>query len=431
MSINDGAFPNGRRYNWATTASREHQVVQPRRIYMDNAATSFPKPPAVIEAMSHFATELGASAGRGAYAEARETGRLIDRCRQRINTLINGDPRSSGQIIFTLNTTDALNLAIRGVLAAGPRTPPKHVITTWLDHNSVLRPFNELGLRGDIEQTRVHCDPVTGLVDPDDVRAAIRPNTALIAVVHGSNVTGTIQPIGAIGRLARERDIPFLVDAAQTLGHVPVDVEAECIDLLAFPGHKGLLGPLGTGGLYIRPGMEKCLCTVREGGTGSLSELDTQPDFLPDRFEPGSHNAIGIIGLSEGVQWILDQGIDTLWHREQDLTRVMIDGLSEGLKCRGLTWYGPSGIRDRCAVFSIRVKGFDHPQAVSDVLEREFGILTRSGIHCAPLAHKTFGTHNLAGSTRFSFGPFLTPQDVQYACDALGQICHEHAATGV
>lgn len=396
---------------------------------MDNAATSFPKPPAVHEAMMHYATQLGASPGRGAYAEAREAGRLMNLCRTRIAELIRADVRRPEQVIFTLNTTDALNIAIRGITWAD--FSPTHLITTGLDHNSVLRPFNALCRHDHIQQTRLACDPQTGLVDPDAVRKAIRPDTRLIALLHGSNVTGTLQPIREIGRIAREHDIPFLVDAAQTCGHVPIDVDADFIDLLAAPGHKGLLGPLGTGFLYIRPGIEKRMTTIREGGTGSVSDRDTQPDFLPDRFEPGSHNAIGIIGLSEGVKWILDRGIDAIWKHECDLIRTMIGGLNEDGSMPGLTYFGPQGVKDRCGVFSVRIAGIDQPQGLSDILEQQFGILTRSGIHCAPLAHQTFGTHEIGGMTRLSFGPFLSVQDVRYACDALGQICFEHQAAGV
>lgn len=396
-------------------------MTAPRRVYFDNAATSFPKPPAVHEAMTRFAVELGASPGRGAYAEAREAGRLVMQCRERINTLIHGqDPR---QIVFTLNTTDALNLAMRGLLRPGD-----HVVTTWMDHNSVLRPLNALAQDNGIEQTRVPCDPQTGLVDPDDIRRALGRPTRLVALIHGSNVTGTLQPIDEIGRIAREHGALFLVDAAQTLGHIPIDVQRDQIDLLAFPGHKGLLGPLGTGGLYIRPGVERLLQTIRQGGTGSASDLDTQPDFMPDRFEPGSHNAIGIIGLSEGVQWILDQGVENLWKHEQSLCRLMLEGLSDSAGMPGLTFFGPKGIRGRCGVFSVRIEGFDQPQNLSDLLEARYGLLTRSGLHCAPLAHRTFGTHDLGGMSRFSFGPFLSHQDVLYACDALSQICLDHAA---
>jgi len=399
------------------------------RLYMDNAATSFPKPKTVHEAMMHFATKIGASPGRGAYAEAREAGRLMNQCRTRLCKLIGADVQKPQQMIFTLNTTDGLNMAIRGItgyaLANNTGHQKPHVITTWMDHNSVLRPFNALAQNNDIEQTRVKCDPKTGLVDPQDIQKAIRPNTCLIAVIHGSNVTGTVQPIADIGKITRKHNITFLVDSAQTIGHMPLNVLDANIDLLAFPGHKGLLGPLGTGALYIRPGVEKIMLNTKEGGTGSISDQDTQPNFMPDRFEPGSHNAIGIIGLSEGVKYILDKGIEKIWAHEQQLMRIMIEGLSEYGDMPGLNWYGPQGVKNRCGVFAVRVEGYDQPQTLSDVLESRYGILTRSGIHCAPLAHQTFGTHQIGGMTRFSFGPFLTTQDVKYASDALGQLCLE------
>jgi len=405
-----------------------------RRIYFDNAATSFPKPPQVLEAMADYASRLGASPGRGAYAEAREAGDLMHRCRQRINTLIGGE--TCDHVIFTLNTSDALNIAIRGIVLAEPDRP-RHVITTDLDHNSVLRPFNALcaQLQG-VTQTRVACDPVTGLVDPDDIRKAITPDTCLIAAVHGSNVTGTLQPIAKIGAIAREHDVPFLVDAAQTCGHVPLDVQRDRIDLLAAPGHKGLLGPLGTGFLYIRPGIEQRMVTTKEGGTGSVSEHDTQPHFMPDRFEPGSHNAIGIIGLSEGVQWILDRGVEQLWQHEQQLIAQFLNELSPHLTPASkrseerdqpaLHLFGPPTAHHRCGVFSVRLhsgSGDEDPNALADRLEAEFGLLTRAGIHCAPHAHRTVGTADLGGTTRFSLGPFHSPADITAATNALRQLC--------
>ena len=394
----------------------------PRRLYLDNAATSFPKPPAVLDAMTRYATELGASPGRGAYAEAREAGELLYQCRERINTLIHGE--SPDHIVFTLNTSDALNLAIHGLVHAGATR--RHVVTTDLDHNSVLRPFNRLVEHDGVTQTRVPCDPVTGRVDPNDIRRAIRRDTALVAVVHGSNVTGTIQPIPEIGAICRECAVPLLVDAAQTAGHLPIDVQADGIDLLAAPGHKGLLGPLGTGFLYIRPGLERQMRTVREGGTGSVSELDVQPDFMPDRFEPGSHNAIGLIGLSAGVAWILDRTVDRLWAHERRLVETMIDGLHNPPP--GLTLYGPPGVKHRCGVFSVRLDGYDGPTELADALEAEHGILTRAGLHCAPHAHRTVGSDRLGGTTRLSFGPFVQPQDVKYACDALASLAERVAA---
>jgi cysteine desulfurase family protein len=381
---------------------------------MDNAATSFPKPREVVGAMTRFMRDVGASAGRGAYREAVEAGSYIAECRRRLCRLFNGERPEN--FIFTLNCTDSLNLAIKGII--DPSAPKAHVICAEIDHNSVLRPIQAMVDRGWIEQTRVRIDPQTGLVDPDDVRKAIRQNTRLIAMGQASNVTGTVQPIRQIGAIARENAVPFLVDAAQSAGHVPIDVQADNVDLLAAPGHKGLLGPLGTGFLYIRPGMEKLVRPTREGGTGSVSEEPRQPDLMPDRYESGSHNAVGIIGLSEGIRWILEQGIETLAAADLDLVRTFIDGVSN---IDGLTYYGPQGVKSRTGVFSVRVEGFD-PHELSSILEASYGILTRSGIHCAPLIHQNLGTLESGGTTRFSFGPFLSKQDVKFATDVLAEV---------
>lgn len=385
----------------------------PRRLYMDNAATSFPKPSQCLAAVNRYMREIGASAGRGAYAEAMASGSIIAECRRRLAKLFNTD--KPDHFIFTLNCTDALNLAIKGII--DPRQD-NHVICAQIDHNSILRPIQALEDAGACKQTRVKIDPGTGLIDPDDIRKAIRPNTKLIAIGHASNVTGTVQPIRQIGLIARERAIPFLIDAAQSAGHVPIDLAADNIDLLAAPGHKGLLGPLGTGFLYLRPGMEKLVRTTREGGTGSISEEPRQPDMMPDRYESGSHNAIGIAGLSESLGWILEQTIDHLANHDRDMVRSFIDGVSD---IEGLTYFGPQGVKDRIAVFSIRIQGLD-PHDLSAILEATYGILTRSGIHCAPLIHQAIGTLETGGTTRLSFGPFLTPQDVKYATDALAEV---------
>jgi cysteine desulfurase family protein len=394
------------------------------RTYMDNAATSFPKPPAVHQAMADYARQLGASPGRGAYFESRESGRLLDACRQRINQLIGGADAS--HVVFTGNCTDSLNLAIKGVVRPGD-----HLITTALDHNSILRPFNKLVADGLATQTRVPVDPKTGLVDPADIARAIGPDTRLIALLHGSNVTGTLQPIESIGRIAREHDVLFLVDAAQSLGHVPMNVRQLNIDLLAAPGHKGLLGPLGTGVLYIRPGLADQMTTIREGGTGSVSEQDTQPTFMPDKFEAGSHNTIGIIGLSEGVRYVLERGVESIWEHERGLIATMIESLTEWGEMPGFTMYGPATVKDRCGVFSVRIERCDDPKDLADLLESRYGILTRPGLHCAPGAHQTIGSARFGGTTRFSFGPFLTLQDVKYAADALGEICHQRVGRAV
>jgi cysteine desulfurase / selenocysteine lyase len=384
-----------------------------RRLYLDNAATSFPKPTQVTEAMVRYATEIGASAGRGAYREAVETGELLHECRRRLNRLFNG--QRAEHFVFTLNCSDALNLAIKGLIDPSRKG---HAICTQVDHNSILRPLNALMDSGLIEQTRVAVDPSTGLVDPDAIARAIRPDTRFIAITHASNVIGTVQPIREIGKIAQSRGISFIVDAAQSAGHTPIDLQADGIDLLAAPGHKGLLGPLGTGFLYIRPGLEKILHPIREGGTGSASESDRQPDFLPDKYEPGSHNAIGIIGLSEGVQWVLSQGVENLAARETELCGTFIDGISD---VEGLSYFGPRGVKNRLGVFSVKVETLD-PHELAMVLESNYGILTRSGIHCAPLIHEAIGTAASGGTTRLSFGPFLSGQDVNYAADALADI---------
>ncbi|MDP9173880.1 MAG: aminotransferase class V-fold PLP-dependent enzyme [Planctomycetota bacterium] len=386
---------------------------EPRRLYLDNAATSFPKPVEVLEAMTRYATDLGASAGRGAYREAIQTGAMLNECRARLCKLFHGEKPE--HFIFTLNCSDALNLAIKGLIDPNRRG---HAICTHIDHNSILRPLNALADRGWIEQTRVVVDPANGLVDPKAIARAIRPDTRLIAITHASNVTGTVQPIREIGEIARAHNIPFIVDAAQSAGHIPIDVQADNIDLLAAPGHKGLLGPLGTGFLYVRPGIEKILQTIKEGGTGSVSEQDRQPDFLPDKYESGSQNAIGIIGLSAGVKWILSQGIEKLAADSVDLCRTFIDGISD---VEGLTYFGPQGVKNRLGVFSIRIAGLS-PHELASVLESNYGILARSGIHCAPLAHEAIGTIAEGGATRVSFGPFLSRQDVNYAADALADI---------
>ncbi|HEX3000248.1 MAG TPA: aminotransferase class V-fold PLP-dependent enzyme, partial [Armatimonadota bacterium] len=313
-----------------------------RRIYLDNAATSYPKPEAVYQSLDHFMREVGASAGRGAYAEARWTEQRIQECREAICRLIGA--KCPERLIFTLNATDSLNLGIRGVV-----TPGDHVITSAMDHNSVLRPLNALQERGIITYTRIPCNE-EGELDPEDVARAIRPNTHLIAMVHGSNVSGSMLPIAEVGAIARAHGITYLVDAAQTLGSYPIDLSKLPIDLLAFPGHKGLLGPLGTGGLYIREGLD--LATVREGGTGSVSEKDTQPEFLPDRYESGSHNAAGIVALLEGVRYLLDRGVEDIRAEKE---RLVARFLSRVREIEGVRVHGPKTAAQNAGVVSVTV----------------------------------------------------------------------------
>ncbi|MEM9083575.1 MAG: aminotransferase class V-fold PLP-dependent enzyme [Planctomycetota bacterium] len=403
---------------------------RPTRLYFDHAATSFPKPPAVIEGMVNYATQLGASPGRGAYQEARESAAILSDCRAAIAALLNHC--SPNHVIFTLNTTDALNLGIRGILTPYLNVNQSvHVITTDMDHNSVLRPLNELAAHHpDLSVTRVQADPTTGLIDPEDERTALTPATRLVAAVHASNVTGTIQPIREIGSICKQLGVPLLVDAAQSLGHIPVDVEASHIDLLAAPGHKGLLGPLGTGFLAIRPGLEQSLATYREGGTGSASDLDTQPTNLPDKYEPGSHNTVGIAGLLAGVQHILDQGIESIAAHEQQLTEQFLEELRRA-ELPNLKLHGPPTIAHRLGVFSITIDGLT-PDELAARLEDEYGILTRPGIHCAPGAHETLRTDpanapTCPGTTRFSIGHNHTAEDIAHATRALIMLASEAA----
>lgn len=396
-----------------------------KRLYMDNAATSFPKPPEVLAAMNHYATSIGASAGRGAYEEAMQSAGALAECRRRLQRLFNGE--KAEHFIFTLNCTDSLNLAIKGLvlhqLQHGKGSV--HAICSDIDHNSILRPLNSMQDMGWVSQTRLPIDPITGLLDPEAVRKAIRPDTKLIAVTHASNVTGTVQPIREIGAIARAHGIPFVVDAAQSVGHVAIDVQADCIDLMAAPGHKGLLGPLGTGILYVRPGIESIMATLKEGGTGSVSEQDTQPQFMPDKYEAGSHNAIGLAGLSAGVQWILDRGIESLAQHDRLLVKTFVDAMSS---VEGVRYFGPQGVENRAGVFSVRI-GDLTPHELATILEMQYGILTRPGIHCAPRAHESIGTTPFGGTTRLSFGAFVTPADVKRAVAALAEIAQQCAVS--
>jgi cysteine desulfurase family protein len=386
------------------------------RIYMDNSATSFPKPAAVTDAMVAFAGECGASAGRGAYAEAKHCERIIAACRRRMADLINAE--SPDRIVFTMNCSEALAIAIRGLLNHAPAGA--HAVATAMEHNSVLRPLNALAEQTGLKADFVPADPQTGLVDPDDVARALTGRTRLIACVHVSNVTGTIQPVEEIARMARERDIPFLLDAAQSGGHLAIDVRALGADLVAFAGHKGLLGPLGTGVLYVRPGFERRLPTMKEGGTGTISEQPRQPDTMPDKYEIGSHNAIGLAGLAEGLAWLGERGLDAIRAHDEELCRLFM-ARTDGVE--GLTLFGPRDVATRTGVFSVAVDGMS-PAELAAALEADFGLCARPGVHCAPLAHKTIGTHP-AGTCRLSFGHFTSTDQVARAADALAAVAEK------
>ncbi len=380
-----------------------------QRIYLDNAATSFPKPPTVYDAIDDYNRRLGAAVGRAAYGEALEVQSTVDRCRKRIAEFFGAEGLE--RIVFTFNGTDSLNLALHGLLAEGD-----HVVTSDIEHNSVLRPLRALQQRN-VEVTYVAADR-TGRVDAADVRKAMRPGTKLVAMIHASNVTGTIQPIDDIGEIARQAGALFLVDAAQSAGHLPIDVQKSPIDLLACPGHKGLLGPLGTGLLYLRAGVEDRLNSLRQGGTGSKSEEDRQPESLPDKYESGNHNSPGLCGLDAALGFLQEQGIDSIRDHEQQLLQRLLDGLSE---IDGLQSYGPDSVEERVGVASIAIDGYE-PQVLAAILEENFGIQTRAGMHCAPGAHRAIGSFDAGGTVRLSTGPFSSLDDVNRALDALRAI---------
>ena len=381
--------------------------------YFDNAATSYPKPGAVCDAMFAYQSYCGASPGRGDYNQAKQASETLEKCRSLLCELVNA-PRSKN-CIFTLNCSDALNLAITGIanhfLQQNERV---HIVTTAMDHNSVLRPLNALEHQG-VTHTIVNVHSDTGLVNPSDISNAITPHTRLIVVAHGSNVTGTVQDIELIGSFCG--DIPFLVDAAQTMGHYPIDVQRMHVDLLAFPGHKGLLGPSGTGGLILKPGLEQILSPIRFGGTGSESESTSQPTTLPDKYESGSHNMIGIAGLVASLQWILTQGVDKIQAREQTLCSQFIEEMN---LCSSIRIVGPQTIDNRCSVFSLDLE--DNPHEIAKRLEEISGIQSRAGLHCAPFAHQAMGTAVKGGTVRVSFGPFHTSKDISFLVDAIKNV---------
>lgn len=375
-------------------------------IYLDHAATSFPKPPAVLEKVMSVMTEYGANPGRSGHKLAMRTNREIFDTREKIATLFHIE--NPLDIAFTFNCTMALNMAIHGMVGAGD-----HVVTTSMEHNSVLRPLNALRAKG-AEITIVKAGP-DGIVSPKEIEAEIRPNTKLLVSTHISNLTGSIQPIAEFGRIAKERNITFLVDAAQSAGVYDIDVRAMGIDLLAFPGHKSLLGPQGTGGLYVNEELD--LTTIMEGGTGSFSNSVDQPILMPDKLESGTLNAPGLIALGAGIDFILSEGMTKIRAHEEDLAFRFMAGLSE---ISGVAVYGPKVRGKHAPVVMMNLRDMDSSELALR-LNDDFDIAVRPGLHCAPLAHETMGTFR-QGAVRFSFGYTNTEDDVNRALEAIRTI---------
>jgi cysteine desulfurase family protein len=375
-------------------------------IYLDNAATTWPKPPGVKEAMIRFLDEIGANPVRSGHLLSVEAARVLYEAREALASLFHvADPL---RIVFTLNATESLNLALKGLLRPG-----HHVVTSSMEHNSVMRPLRNLEKQG-VALTVVPCSG-HGRLDPGEVRRSIRPNTRMVVLNHASNVTGTLLPVREVGAIARTHGLLFLVDAAQTAGTVPIDFEREEIDLLAFTGHKGLYGPQGTGGLVIGDRVnEKEMISLKQGGTGSRSEFEEQPDFLPDCFESGTPNGVGIAGLLAGVQFVLGKGIEFIRRREILLMKRLVEGFKS---IGGIELYGAGIPGDRIATLSFNIAGLP-PSEGAFRLEREFGILCRPGLHCAPAAHRTLGTYP-AGTIRFALGAFNTEAEIDSAIEAV------------
>lgn len=375
-------------------------------IYMDNAATSWPKPAQVHDAVLTAIKEHGGNPGRSGHRMSVSAAKIIQEARELIACLFNiSDPT---RVIFTLNTTEALNLALKGYLKPGD-----HVITTSFEHNSILRPLEALRAHG-VEITKIPISIESGIA-ADDIIGAIKDNTKLMVITHASNVTGTINSLENIGKIAADYQFNLLVDAAQTAGVFPVDVKKMNISMLAFAGHKSLFGPQGVGGLYINEGIQ--LIPLKEGGTGSQSESITQPTILPDRYESGTPNTPGIAGLAAGLKFIMSEGISRIYAHEESLTRYLHNGL---LKIPGISVYGPPPEIIKAPVISFNIQGLESSE-VAAVLDQSFNIACRSGLHCAPDICRAIGLFK-GGTVRFSLGYFNTVEEIDFCLKAVSEI---------
>jgi len=353
---------------------------------------------------------IGANPGRSGHRLSADAARVVFETREALASLLGVS--DSRHVIFTQNATEAINLVLRGMLHDGD-----HVVTTSMEHNSVMRPLRWLSAECGVNVTQVPADRA-GRTKPGDVAAAIEQNTRLVVVNHASNVTGTIAPIAGIK--AAIGDVPLLVDAAQTAGVLPINVERDGIDLLACTGHKGLQGPTGTGCLCLRSGMEERIQPLTRGGTGSRSESDEQPEHLPDRYESGTRNAAGIAGLGAGVRYLLERGVNEVRQHEQELTGMLLDGLRA---IRGVTIQGSADPREQVATVSVNIDGITSSE-VALALDRRYNVMVRAGLHCAPQAHRTIGTYP-EGTVRLSLGPLTTLDEVTYVIKVIGEIAQE------
>ncbi|QVL31446.1 aminotransferase class V-fold PLP-dependent enzyme [Telmatocola sphagniphila] len=376
-------------------------------IYLDNAATTFPKPESVYKALDSYARNSLANPGRAGHKMALASEHTLADGRHRLNQFFNG--KGPERFIFTLNCTDALNMAIKGVLKPGD-----HVITSDMEHNSMSRPLRALELAGVIEWTRIPSDG-QGSIDPQTVAKAITPKTRLVGISHGSNVVGTTQPIEEIGKITREKNVLFLVDAAQTAGVLPIDVQAANIDLMALPGHKGLFAPTGVGVLYVAPGVH--VNPWREGGTGGDSSSETQPKDYPYFLEGGTPNVLGVAGLIAGLQWVQEQGLKKIHQHEVELVERLWKHLDE---IGQFTIVGHRDMSRRVGTLSFFTEALPAAE-IGGILDQAFDIAIRPGLHCAPYIHKAFKSYP-DGLVRVSPGPFNTEADIDLLAGALKEI---------
>lgn len=379
------------------------------KIYLDNAATTFPKPPEVYTSMMNYMMNIGTNPGRGASTASLAGNRVLLDCRYALMDFFHFDKVEN--VVFTPNITTSLNTLIKSVVKKG-----WHVITSSMDHNATLRPLNSLSQKGIIELDIVPCSK-EGLINVDDFINTLKPNTKLVILSHASNIIGSIQPLEAIGKICKDKGIYFIIDSAQTAGVLPIDFYKLNCNALAFTGHKSLLGPQGTGGFLIDDNLNEKCTTFIEGGTGSLSSSVIQPDFLPDKFESGTLNAPGIAGLLEGINFINSEGIDSIREHEDYLCKKFIEGL---LNIPSIDVYGCADNSKRTATISVNSTKIDNSE-LGFILDNEYGIITRTGLHCAPLAHKTIGTYP-NGTLRFGIGYFNDIKDINYALDSLNAI---------
>jgi len=376
-------------------------------IYLDNAATTFPKPREVLSEMLEVYHRMGVSPGRGSYDLATQAEDIVLQARRQVCDFFGGDDPE--RVIFSYNATDALNTAIQGLV-----TPGCHVVSSRLEHNSVLRPLNHLRSQGIITYDLVPFDP-QGFVDPHDVARAIRPETKLVILTHASNVLGTVQPAEQIGVICKERDVPLVLDVTQSAGIIPINMKSLSVDAVAFTGHKALMGPTGIGGLVLRRGLE--IRPTRFGGTGADSRILFQTDTYPQRLEAGTINLLGIVGLSAGIRYVVKHTMEKTYQTEMTLIRRLRDGLSE---MEQVNMYCADNLDNHVAMLLCNVKEMD-PQDLGDILDGDFHVAARSGLHCAPLVHLDLGT-SPSGAIRFSLGRFNTPRDMDVVLEAICEI---------